>query len=134
MENNFNYNNYTNPYGYGDRYTPQYQKPQTGTYAFVNGIEGAKGYQLKPGATSVLLMDADGYLCYMKALDKEGKPIIRYFKLEEVDEAAARKLLQPSSPTDNYATKDDIEAINKKMDELLKRLESKGNSRKDNNV
>lgn len=49
--------NYNNPYGYGagaynpynpnNNYQPQ-QQPQMNHYAFVNGIEGAKSFQLQP--------------------------------------------------------------------------------------
>ena len=120
MENNFNY-------GFGQ---PSYQKPQLRQYAFVNGLEGAKAYQLQPNST-MLLMDADNPVCYMKSTDALGKGSLRYFKLEEVDEATLLAMLHPQQTAPDYASKEDIVAINKRLDDLFKRLDKKA---KDNNA
>ncbi len=98
-------------------------KPQTNQYSFVNGIEGAKSYMLMPGNT-MLLMDADNPVCYMKSCDANGIPNLRYFKLEEMDEATARALTQPvAKPQVDYATKEDFNSLNKKLDELMKKFD-----------
>lgn len=70
---------------------PQYpqnyqQAPQTQTMAqnnnhaggitWVNGIEGAKAYQLAPNTTA-LLMDSEGSRFYIKTTDTSGMPTIR---------------------------------------------------------
>lgn len=121
MENNFNY-------GYGQ---PPYKGPQQQLkqYAFVNGLEGAKAYQLQPNST-MLLMDADNPVCYKKTTDALGKGSLRYFKLEEIDEATLRNMIQPQPQVPNYASKEDIDAINKRLDDLFKQLKKN----KDNNA
>lgn len=125
-------NQFTGPY-YGFNPTnPSYsQKPQINQYAFVNGIEGAKSYMMMPG-NSMLLMDSDSSICYMKTCDTNGISSLRYFKLEEIDEATVRELTQPAKQNQvDYATKDDFNNLNKKLDELLKRFDRPSN-KKDN--
>ncbi len=124
MINNYNDNlNYNRPY-----YSSQYKQ-----YTFVNGIEGAKSFQMPPNQ-SMLLMDADNPICYMKTSDPMGKCSLRYFQLTEMDENAARNLLQPNNQESIYASKEDIDAINKKLDDIYKKLDAKNNSRKDINA
>ena len=128
--NNFD----NNPYNYGQMpnyYAPGYNnysqqhntstKPDMRQYAFVNGIEGAKSFYLAPNQT-MLLMDADNPLCYKKTSDALGKCTLSYFKLEEIDENSVRNMMQPV-PQNNYASKDDIDAINKRLDDIVKRLD-----------
>lgn len=101
------------------------QNPQIKTYSFVNGVEGAKAYTIMP-STNTLLMDADNPICYMKSADNLGKCSLRYFKLEEIDEATARSMTQPPIPPQaQYATKHDIDSLNQKIDELMKVLGNK---------
>ena len=100
-----------------------YNKPQMKQYSFVNGIEGAKAYMMVPNQT-MLLMDSDNYMCYMKTSDMSGKSALRYFIMEEVDEAAAREFLQPKTPKLDFASKSDVDNINKKLDELFKMVGS----------
>lgn len=125
MANNFN--NF-NPTFQTPIYQP-YTRPQVNQYVFVNGIEGAKSYQVMPNQT-MLLMDSDNPICYMKQADNLGKSILRYFKLEEIDEAKTKELIE-TKPKENiieYALKSDIEGINKKVDEITKLIKkmSKG--------
>ena len=82
--------NYNNPYGYGNynSYNPNskvYQQSQLNHYAFVNGIEGAKSFQLQPNQ-NIMLMDSDNPICYMKQTNNIGQATLRYFKLVEVSE------------------------------------------------
>ena len=122
MSNNFNNFNPTFPQAPIYPTTPSiYQRPQLNQYAFVNGIEGAKSYQVMPNQT-MLLMDSDNPICYMKQADNLGKSILRYFKLEEIDESKTRELIE-TKPKENvieYALKSDIETTNKKIEELSK--------------
>lgn len=119
-----NYNNpfnYNNPYNYG---IPNYpirgvvppMSPMN-TYAFVNGIEGAKSYLMQPNQ-SVLLMDSDELKCYMKQSDSTGKATIRTFKLEEITEKEESKM-----PVGDYVSKADFDTLSNKFDELLKKLD-----------
>lgn len=95
------------------------------TYSFVNGVEGAKAYPVMPNS-NMMLMDADNPICYQKIADNVGKCTLRYFKLEEIDEETARSMSQPElTPDKQYATKNDINELNRKMDELFKMLSNK---------
>ena len=109
-----NNNNY-----FGNSYNPlpsyNYSPSRSmNTYAFVNGIEGAKSYQMLPNQT-VLLMDSDNPICYMKQSNNIGQATIRIFKLEEVTE-------QSNKPNE-YVLKSDFDSLVKKVDELIKALE-----------
>lgn len=77
------YNGY---YPYSSNYqTQQYQQPtyqaqqqvfqpQVNLYAFVDGIEGAKAYQVKANST-MLLMDSQQPICYKKSVNHLGQTI-----------------------------------------------------------
>ena len=99
---------------YGYNSYPQQQFKQ---YAFVNGIEGAKAFQM-PSNQTMLLMDSDKPIVFMKTTDNMGKANLRYFNLTEIDEFEAAKQYQPQ-PAPEYALKSDINALNEKIDKLL---------------
>ena len=81
----------------------------------------------------MMLMDSEYSICYKKCSDEMGRCSLQYFKLEEIDESTARSIMQPQQiQTINYATKDDIDTINKKLDELFKRLDRNKKETKDN--
>ena len=100
---------------------PTYQRPQVNQYAFVNGIEGAKSYQVAPNQT-MLLMDSDNPICYMKTSNNMGQATLRYFKLEELDESKTKELIEtkPKETIIEYASKTDIDTLNKKIEDLTK--------------
>ena len=102
-------NYYTN---YNNNYVPQLKQ-----YSFVNGIEGAKSFQMPPNQT-MLLMDSDNPICYMKTTDGIGQASLRYFKLEEIDENTIRAMNQPK-PDPNYVLKSDFDNLVAKIDKLL---------------
>ncbi len=72
----------------GNYYMPQ--QPQTQNYSsntnitFVNGIEGAKGLQLPPNS-SQLMMDSDSTMFYVKSTDNLGIAKISAYTFTEVD-------------------------------------------------
>lgn len=136
--NNFNdnfYNNYNNSYRNNDYGMDKYNNPTTSykQYTFVKGVEGAKSYPLPPNQL-MLLMDSDAYICYMKTTDNIGKAKITYFKLDEISEEEALKLTKndvSGMPNmDNFASKKDIENINKRLDDILKMFNK--SNKKDN--
>lgn len=119
--------NYMGPtYGANNPYAnnTKSQQTQMRQYDFVNGIQGAKDYPLSPGQT-MMLMDQQAMLCYMKSADDMGRYNLSYYKLEEVDESTAKDIVNPPSPQPNYALKEDIDILNKKFDDLLKALNNK---------
>lgn len=99
------------------------QQIQLNQYAFVNGIEGAKSFQLQPNQT-ILLMDSDNPLCYMKQSNNLGQSTLRYFKLIEVSENDLKSTTS-QTPIDNqdYVLKSDFEVLNNKVNDLLVKLE-----------
>lgn len=116
----YNPNPYYPPYGapnynYGQSFQ-QSQQPQTNTYAFVNGIEGAKSYPMGPNQT-VMLMDSENPIAYMKTSNAMGQATLKYFKLVETSEQELRG--KSAQPNVDYATKADLEALAKKVESLM---------------
>ena len=103
------------PFGYTPYYQQQRQQPQANTYAFVSGLEGAKQYSVLANQ-SILLMDNAQPVCYLKQANALGQTSLKCFKLVEVSEA---DLATPTQPKVEYATKEDIKALNSRIDELI---------------
>ena len=91
---------------------------QLNQYAVVNGLEGAKSYNLMPNQ-SMLLMDGSNPYIYMKTTNQLGQATIRCFKLVE------EKIEDIEVSNSPYATKNDLNILNSKIDELLKQLGGK---------
>lgn len=96
-------------------YNNQYMNPyrpttQSNNIVWVQGIEGAKAYQI-PSSSSVMLMDSenDG-IFYIKISDNIGMCTLRTFRYEEIVETV------PAIDTSNYITKDEFYA---EMERLL---------------
>lgn len=92
-------------------YNSPYQPRQNfnNQYAYVNGIEGAKAYLMNPNQT-ILLMDSDQPIFYLKTSNGLGQASIRIFEFKEV--------LQSSNNNQSYALKSDIEAIMRRLEAL----------------
>lgn len=69
------------PY-YGGQYMNPYQV-QSNNLIRVNGIDGAKAYQIAPNST-VALFDANEDIMYIKSSDGAGFPTIRIFAFKEM--------------------------------------------------
>lgn len=115
-----NYNNMYGNYPYGNFNTPysppvqqNYNVPPMNQYAYVNGIEGAKAFQVAPNQT-MMLMDNDNPVVYMKQASSTGQSVIRYFKLVEVSEDQLRS----KAPEVSYALKSDLDAILERLNKL----------------
>lgn len=109
-------------YDYRNYYSPS-SPPQLRQYAFVNGIEGAKSFQLAPNQT-IMLMDSDNPICYMKTSNGIGQSTLRYFKLTEVSENELKS--SPPEPKQEYVLKADFDELCQKFNDLTKKLESAG--------
>ena len=105
---NFNYGGYPS---YGN-----YQPRQTNTYAFVNGLEGAKNY-IVPVNQSILLMDSDQPVCYMKSTNALGQATLRCFKLVEVKQEELKTSPNPT-PSVDFATKDELKSVIERLEKL----------------
>lgn len=114
--------------GYGFNYAPQQpqQAPVTAKplFDFVNGIEGAKSYQIGPGQTA-FLFDNENSACYIKTANSMGLSTIEYFKVAKCSEQDIRGAAQANP---QYATLEQfgsLESRLKAIEESLKAKEAK---------
>lgn len=97
-------------YNYPNSYTPWYQQQaqQSNGINWCQGIAGAKSYPVAPGQ-SVMLMDSEGDVFYIKSADASGVPQpLRIFDFKE------RK--PESDQSGNYVTRDELE---KRLQEMM---------------
>lgn len=108
----FNYQNlpYNNAYGgfNGNQYNyiPNSQnglQGQTKSLTRVNGLDGAKAFQVMPRET-VALFDGNDDIFYIKSADDGGFPTIKAYRFAEVDLTGAK-------PTNDYVTKAEFEEL-----------------------
>lgn len=126
----YGYQNY--PYGQMPNYNQQ--QPQQNYYAIVNGLEGAKNYQIGMNQT-MLLMDSTKPIAYKKTANGLGQTSIECYKLVQITEQEASGSQQQPQQETEYATKEEINALNKRFDSLVDKIygkpiknENKGNS------
>ena len=113
-----------NPYSRPIFQPNQPQAPQN-VYAFVNGVEGAKSFIVAANQT-VLLMDSEQPVCYMKTANALGQGSLRYFKLTEVKEEDVRTSAQAkTAPSISLSSNEDFIALKKQVAELEKKLGEK---------
>lgn len=88
---------------------PQVQQTPQNAYYYVNGIEGAKAFQL-PAGKSVLLMDTDSPIFYLKSANEIGQATLKAYRFEEIT-------AQPTVQT-NYVTREEVEDMIKNYSNL----------------
>lgn len=101
--------NYNNPY-------MQYQQPRNNGINWVQGIEGAKAFQLMPSSNVMLLDSENEGIFYIKISDSVGMCQLRTFKYEEVQNAPSQL------DTSNYITRAEFEQIKSEMSKLNERF------------
>lgn len=94
--NQYGYNQYNNLYGRNANI------PYVNSYTYVNGLEGARAYQMMPNQM-ILLMDSDKPYFYTKTSNAMGQSTIRVYEFKEVPQQEEIKV--------EYATKQDLEEI-----------------------
>lgn len=99
-----------------------YYNQQMNNYYYVNGLDGAKQYQMFPNQT-VLLMDSDNPMFYLKTTNQMGQSTLRAFKFEEVN-------LQKSE--EKYATVESVNVLSEKIDNLIKTIN--GDKKDESNI
>lgn len=106
----YNYGQYTPQFGgYGVNqynYASQMQngiQGQIKSLTRVNGIEGAKAFQVMPRET-VALFDGNDDIFYIKSADDGGFPTIKAYRFAEIDLTGAK-------PTNEYVTKSEFEEL-----------------------
>ena len=110
-------NNFQNPYTALMGQT-MYNQPQNNQQFFqpeptqnlirVNGINGAKAYQM-PANSTVALFDANEDIMYIKTTDGAGFPAIRLFRFEELKQETAQEVKQ------DYISRQEFEDFKKEL-------------------
>lgn len=100
---------------------PQYQQPaqQNNGLLWVQGEAAAKSYLVAPN-TSLALWDSEKQSIYIKSADASGMPSMKIL------DYTIRDNTQPSPDvnTVNYATKDEIKALNDQINALKAEIDS----------
>lgn len=96
-------------------YQNHFQVPQTNNgIIWVQGIEGAKAFQMTPNSNAVLLdSDTEGRF-YIKISDNIGMCSLRIFKYEEIQQGSTT---QPTVDMSDYVTKAEVNDL---VDKLVK--------------
>ena len=81
---------------------------QTQNLIRVNGLDGAKAYQM-PANSTVALFDNNEDILYIKNTDGAGFPSIRMFKFEEVNE------ITKSEEKQDYISRQEFEEFKKEL-------------------
>lgn len=85
-----------------------FQQEQTQSLIRVNGIDGAKAYQM-PANSTVALFDNNEDILYIKNTDGAGFPSIRIFKFDEVTETTK------SEEKKDYISRKEFEEFKKEL-------------------
>lgn len=96
------------------QFIPQFQynpAPNNGI-TWVQGIEGAKAYQLQPNSNTVLMDSENDCIFYIKVSDNIGMSSLRVFKYSEVT-SVPKETPKPSNEIDlsQYVKKDELQAL-----------------------
>ena len=138
-----NYGYQTMPQPYADRLTQlqnQYQQtvnipqmqavpqPQVNQgLLWVSGEVGAKSYLVAPNST-VLLMDSDDAVFYLKSADNAGMPSLRIFEYKEVTNAPTTSVNAPNFDEnvlhDKFVTREEYEGLKRQYESIMERLNS----------
>ncbi len=103
-----------------------YQQPQqSAPIIWVQGEEGAKAYMVAAG-NSVLLMDSENSVFYIKSTDASGMPQpLRVFDYTERGKQAPQK---PETVDDKFVTRAEFDALCTRFDALTADKSGKGNN------
>lgn len=95
---------------------PQPQQP-TSPITWVQGEAGAKAYLVGAGQ-SVVLWDSDAQTIYIKSADGSGLPSMRILDWTERVQAPKQAAGAPQTPTVEFVTRTEFEALRAEMDAL----------------
>lgn len=124
-------NPYTALLGQNQYYNQQnYQQEQAQNLIRVNGIDGAKTYQM-PANSTVALFDSNEDIMYIKTTDGAGFPSIRTFSFTEVKEQ------NKPIPQVDYISREEFEEFKKELmnngKQSISRSKSNLNDKSSNN-
>lgn len=106
-------------YGQMQPQQPQVSPQQNVNWIYVNGIQGAREHIVQPGQTA-WLMDNNDPIIYVKAVDAVGTSSLRAFQLVEV--APEQPAQTPAQPVEQYATREEVAAISKRLDQVISEI------------
>lgn len=106
------------------QFQQQQAQPVNQGILWVQGEAGAKSYLVAPGAT-VLLMDSDDCVFYLKSADTSGIPSLRTFKYAETTNQPQKTDNKPNESNKNYVERKEFESF---KSDILNRLNSKDKS------
>lgn len=99
-------------------YNPYYGTQNTNNgILWVQGIEGAKAYQLMPNSNAMLLDSENDGIFYIKVCDNVGMCTLRTFKYEEVVET--KKSDAPTPDLTQFVTKDELKTAITELKEAM---------------
>lgn len=102
------------PQGYqANAWNQPLQAPVNGLIS-VNGINGAKAYQMPPNS-AIALFDANEDMMYIKTTDAAGYPTIKTFRFEAAENPE-------QAPAADYVSKDDFAKLAKQVDSIADKL------------
>lgn len=114
--------------GYYPGMYQQYPQPQSNNQGlqWVQGETGAKSYLVAPNS-SVLLMDSEQSVFYIKSADQAGMPMpLRIFDYSERQQVSMQMSPQAGSKdvNDKYVDRDEFEALKATCETLMAKVDS----------
>lgn len=97
---------------FGNQYQSRFYPTQNGII-WVQGIEGAKAYQLAPNSNTVLLDSENDGIFYIKVSDNIGMCSLRLFRFEEITEQPST---QATVDMSMYVRRDELEQLLKQFE------------------
>lgn len=97
-------------------YQPQRYGQQNNGIVWVQGIEGAKAYQLMPNSNVMLLDSENEGIFYIKLSDNVGMCTLRSFRYTEITNEQPK---QTSVDLSAYVTKAELENAVKELKEII---------------
>lgn len=101
---------------YNNQYQTQYPIRTNNNINWVQGIEGAKAFQLMPNSTTMMLDSENEGIFYIKVSDNVGMCTLRTFKYEEITNFCKKQ--ENDVDMSQYITRDELQSI---LDKRLNR-------------
>ena len=89
-------------------YYPQRQNPMSNGITWVQGIEGAKAYQISPNSIVQLMDSENDGIFYIKVSDNIGMSTLRSFRYTEIETPTKE---EPQSDLSEYVRKDELQQL-----------------------
>lgn len=117
---------YQNPYYQNRTYPMSYPSMNNGIN-WVQGVEGAKAFQMMPNSNAIL-MDSDlENIFYIKVSDNVGMCNLRTFKYEEITDKCNKNTHMNDVDLSDYVTKQELQSLIEGM--LSKQMEDEDNGK-----